>query len=183
MGRRPPLLYVIFVIWGCLGDFCVYIVESQDQFNVITDGQGNVIVGQEVFSPPPPSPPPPSPPPPSPPPPSPPPPSPPPPMSPPPPLAPDSSPPPPPRQSPPPPPSLHVRNESTNSSNTRRSPPHNLHVQRRPPPPHRKPPNRGKEVGYWFVGAVGVLQIGVIGFLVYKKKEISKMTDRHENSS
>ncbi|KAJ7963253.1 leucine-rich repeat extensin-like protein 3 [Quillaja saponaria] len=139
-------------------------------------------------SPPPPSPPPPSPSPPPPPPsPSPPPPTP---LSPPP-LPSYLSPPPPsplPRSPAPPPPGQLPKNEPMRSSPPPVRSSHSdsnykaYHRKFRPPPPPEHNINIGKKIGLLFVGIAAILQIGVVGFLVFKRRQLLKK-DRCETYS
>lgn len=59
------------------------------------------------------------------------------------------------------------------------------HGVRRPPPP--PPPahqmNGGKKIGLLFAGIAGIMQIGVVGFLVYKRRQLSKTKDLFETGS
>lgn len=163
MGH-PKLLSSICLVWV----FVVFVKSDELQRRAeLNEGTPNFEM--QLFSPPPPSPPPPASPPPPPPPP----------LTPPPPPPPYVAPPPPKLYHPPPP-----RLKSSKGSNKRH------HMRNTPPPPPKKShpsddqkKKRAKQIGYWFVGAVGVLQVAVIGFLVYKRREISKMIDRHESSS
>ncbi|KAL9247266.1 hypothetical protein vseg_020715 [Gypsophila vaccaria] len=177
MEGRSPLMTLLIVSLGILLVFCAMNVESQQMGK-----QGGVAPPPPSQSPPPPSPPPPSPPPPSPPPPlpspppppspSPPPPvpnAPPPPRSPPPPLSPPPPPPhspPPPQVAPPPPHQLHLPPKSSNELNKA----------------HKEKPksdlNSGQKIGLLFAGIVLILQIGVAGFLVFKRRQLFKLRDR-----
>ncbi|XP_008463997.1 leucine-rich repeat extensin-like protein 3 [Cucumis melo] len=167
-----PLTTLIFVISGFAFSVLSLLVESQ------TPDEAN-----PTLSPPMPSPPPPSPSPPPPPLPPPPPPPPPPPRI----ISPPPSPSPPPfSPSPPPPPHRH-----------RRSPPPPLassmeRKKKRPPVPpknintnqaSKRSLNKGKKVGLFFVGIAAVLQICVVGFLVFKRRQLLRVKDRYEGFS
>ncbi|KAJ4833233.1 hypothetical protein Tsubulata_028207 [Turnera subulata] len=43
--------------------------------------------------------------------------------------------------------------------------------------------NNGKKIGLLFVGFALILQIGVVGFLIFKRSQLLKVTDRYENFS
>ncbi|EEF40999.1 formin-like protein 14 [Ricinus communis] len=200
---------LIFVILGLVCNFLAFLVESQSQ-NVPASAAFLIVQPPPPPpppSPPPPSPPPPSPPPPPPPPPpspspppptsppssllSPPPPSPPPPASssspPPPPPPPPSSPPP----SPPPPPTPSYTSNTSPplrpslrgpSSNGSRNSHGSWTRHNRPPPKNSNHSmNTGKKIGLLFVGIAAILQIGVIGFLVFKRKQLLRVQHRYEN--
>ncbi|XP_061364033.1 uncharacterized protein LOC133307527 [Gastrolobium bilobum] len=104
------------------------------------------------------------------------------------------SPPPPPLLSPPPPtlgsPPSPGSPPPRLSSNMRRPPHHHGHHghHRRPPPPPPPPPpphgmNAGKKVGLLFVGIAVIMQFGMVGFLVIKRRQLLKANDRYENCS
>jgi|UniRef100_A0A2N9FCS1 hypothetical protein len=180
--EQPPLssptlvfLIIVFAI-SILGLH----VESQPQNDVNTPVLASSLVSPP---PPPPPPPPPSPPPPSPPPPSPPPPPPPspgpPPPSPGPPPPPSPGPPPPPLPAPPPsqqpppppylrqpPPAPHHRSNKK-SDHTKPKPP-----APQPPRPLKQSLNQGKKIGLLFAGIAAILQIGVVAFLVFKRRQL-----------
>uniref|UniRef100_A0A2P2QLC1 Uncharacterized protein n=1 Tax=Rhizophora mucronata TaxID=61149 RepID=A0A2P2QLC1_RHIMU len=54
-----------------------------------------------------------------------------------------------------------------------------------PPPPTPLPPrhkmNTGKKIGLLFVGIAAILQIVVVGYLVFKRKQLLKLKDGYEN--
>ncbi|XP_042499185.1 pollen-specific leucine-rich repeat extensin-like protein 3 [Macadamia integrifolia] len=114
-------------------------------------------------------------------------------------------PPPPPLRSPfRPPPPLERRKDgrgavsSPTSAHSMHPPPHRH--SRRPPPPHRngrqtggqsngnrqitktsvQKINLGKKIGFLFAGIATILQVAVVGFLVLKRRQISKIKDRHD---
>ncbi|CAB4272313.1 unnamed protein product [Prunus armeniaca] len=191
---ESPFSSLVFVVLGFAISLCALLVESQSQH----------------LSPPPPSPPPPPPPPSSPPPPPPLSPPPPPPLSP---SPPQSPTPPPPESPTPPSPNSPSRPDSSNSPSPLESPgppppdrPANQlnsknDQKRLPPPshrgprptnnrrPHPPPPhpghkyNAGKKIGLLFVGMAAILQIGVIGFLVFKRRQLLRVKDRYETCS
>ncbi|KAH1085280.1 hypothetical protein GYH30_017326 [Glycine max] len=72
-----------------------------------------------------------------------------------------------------------------NMPNVRR-PPHRRRRHRRPPPPPPPPPphkmNAGKKVGLLFVGIAAIMQVGVVGFLVIKRRQLLKSDDRRFGS-
>ncbi|XWS12141.1 hypothetical protein CRYUN_Cryun37aG0064400 [Craigia yunnanensis] len=95
--------------------------------------------------------------------------------------SPSPPPPPPPAHSPssshfrPPPPPKHHKNQTN-------------HHRRRPPPSH--PPhshnhklNTGKKLGLLFIGIFIILQIGVVGFLVFKRRQLLKVKGTYESCS
>ncbi|KAK4267220.1 hypothetical protein QN277_024031 [Acacia crassicarpa] len=58
------------------------------------------------------------------------------------------------------------------------------------PPYHRSPPrppsprmNVGKKIGLLFAGIAGIMQIGVVGFLVFKRRQLLRMKDAFEASA
>ncbi|XP_059457951.1 leucine-rich repeat extensin-like protein 3 [Corylus avellana] len=179
---EPPLPTLVFLIFGFAICVLALLAESQP---------GNIPARSLLEAPPPPSPPPPPPPPPpTPPPPSPPPPPPPPPPSPP--LPPPPSPPPPPPHSgsPPPPSPPHSGSPHPLLHHLGSPPPHhrsngqadNRSKHRReesPFPPSKQGINTGKKVGLFFVGIAAILQIGVVGFLVFKRRQLLKLKDRY----
>ncbi|CAJ2663436.1 unnamed protein product [Trifolium pratense] len=143
--------------------FYAFVVQSQLQ-----DASGSQFQQPPfmVSPPPPPLPPPPPPPPP-------------PPFTPPPPMAPGSpNPPGLPLQNPP---QNQIRNR-TGSGHHRRRRQHHVHLPP-PPPPHRM--NAGKKVGLLFVGIAAFMQVGFVGFLVIKRRQLLKNSDddRYENCS
>ncbi|KAE8650907.1 hypothetical protein Csa_002672, partial [Cucumis sativus] len=87
---------------------------------------------------------------------------------------------------PPPPPHRHRRNPP---------PPLASSVERkkkRPPVPpknintnqgSKRSLNKGKKVGLFFVGIAAVLQICVVGFLVFKRRQLLRVKDRYEGFS
>ncbi|OMO66127.1 putative actin binding protein [Corchorus olitorius] len=79
---------------------------------------------------------------------------------------------PPPSRRPPPPPSKHHRNGTS-----RHRPP--------PPPPHSNAHklNIGKKIGLLFIGIAIILQIGVVGFLVFKRRQLLKVKGAYETCS
>ncbi|XP_065865267.1 vegetative cell wall protein gp1-like [Euphorbia lathyris] len=177
----------IFFILGFLCNFFADFVQSQSP---IVNFTPPATPPPPPPSPPPPSPPPPSPPPPSPPPPSPPPPSPPPPSPPPPSPPPPTSPAPPPQSPAPPPQSPAPAPESpAPAPESPPSPPTNSTA---PPPGNttginptiesspvaetetesKESMNTGKKIGLLFVGFTAILQMGVVGFLIYKRKQL-----------
>ncbi|CAL9009722.1 unnamed protein product [Prunus brigantina] len=180
---ESPFSSLVFVVLGFAISLCALLVESQSQ----------------RLSPPPPSPPPSPPPPPPPSPPPPPPPSPPPPQSPTPPppesptpsSRPDSSNSPSPLESPGPPPPDHPANQLNYKNDQKRLPPPSHrgptptnNRRPRPPPPHPGHKyNAGKKIGLLFVGMAAILQIGVIGFLVFKRRQLLRVKDRYETCS
>lgn len=83
------------------------------------------------------------------------------------------------------------RNPKNDSSRNRSAPPPRRQTKfgghRRPPPP---PPlqreskiNVGKKIGLLFSGIAAILQIGVISFLVFKRRQLLKVTNRYETCS
>jgi len=55
------------------------------------------------------------------------------------------------------------------------------HVHAPPPPPKM---NAGKKVGLLFAGIAAIMQVGVVGFLVVKRRQLLKNDeDRYENCS
>ncbi|TYI27025.1 hypothetical protein ES332_A05G151100v1 [Gossypium tomentosum] len=156
---EPPLSRLVILSFGLLFTVFACFVESQPS---------------NVSAPPPPSVPPPPPPPPHPPPQSVP--------QPPPPVFPPSPPPPSPSpplapSRPPPPPADHHRN-------------HTHHPRRRPPQysQNHKPStanklNTGKKLGLLFIGIVIILQFGVAGFLVFKRRQLLKVNGTYETCS
>lgn len=115
---------------------------------------------------------------------------------------PPQSPPPPPPGSPPPlspfsppptpaPRSEKQQNSKNDSSRNRSAPPPRRHTKsggHSPPPP--LPPrqreskiNVGKKIGLLFSGIAAILQIGVISFLVFKRRQLLKVTNRYETCS
>ncbi|KAF5466374.1 hypothetical protein F2P56_016302 [Juglans regia] len=52
-----------------------------------------------------------------------------------------------------------------------------------PPPPPEKTINKGKKIGLLFVGIAAILQIGVVGFLAFKRRQLLKLRDSYETSS
>lgn len=98
-----------------------------------------------------------------------------------------TSPPPFPLPPPPPPPSPSLSHRSHHSPppshnhNHSIRPNHDKHTYRRPPPP---PPssahqmNGGKKIGLLFAGIAGIMQIGVAGFLVFKRRQLLKTKDK-----
>ncbi|TYJ34144.1 hypothetical protein E1A91_A05G149000v1 [Gossypium mustelinum] len=79
--------------------------------------------------------------------------------------------------SPPPPPADHHRN-------------HTHHPRRRPPQysQNHKPStanklNTGKKLGLLFIGIVIILQFGVAGFLVFKRRQLLKVNGTYETCS
>jgi hypothetical protein len=52
-----------------------------------------------------------------------------------------------------------------------------------PPPSKNHPMNSGKKIGLLFVGIAAILQIGVVGFLAYKRRQLLKINDRYEACS
>ncbi|KAE7999049.1 hypothetical protein FH972_003533 [Carpinus fangiana] len=186
---EPPLPTLVSLIFGFAICILALLAESQPGSGV------NIPAGSLLEAPPPPSPPPPPPPspppPPPPPPPTPPPPSPPPPPPPSPPLPPPPSPPPPPPSPPhsvsPPP---HSGSPPPLAHHLGTPPPHHRsngqadnrynHRREEPPFPHSKQGiNTGKKVGLFFVGIAAILQIGVVGFLVFKRRQLLKLKDRY----
>lgn len=119
--------------------------------------------------------------------------TPPPPLSPPPP--PPGSPPPPSPFSPPPTPapsSEKQHNLKNDSSRNRSAPPprrqtkSGRHSPPPPPPPLRQRESKinvGKKIGLLFSGIAAILQIGVISFLVFKRRQLLKVTNRYETCS
>jgi len=70
----------------------------------------------------------------------------------------------------PPPPHRYIRNRRH----------HRLHA---PPPPPPKM-NAGKKVGLLFAGIAVIMQVGMVGFLVVKRRQLLKSDeDRYENCS
>ncbi|KAF5745551.1 proline-rich family protein [Tripterygium wilfordii] len=99
--------------------------------------------------------------------------------SPPPPSQPPTSPPPRPPLSPtpPPPPSKHLSSPPPLGYGERNRRRRSL----RPPPPSKSNKlNTGKKIGLLFAGLAGILQIGVVGFLVYKRRQLLKVRNRYE---
>ncbi|KAK7349293.1 hypothetical protein VNO77_06551 [Canavalia gladiata] len=97
-------------------------------------------------------------------------------------LSPPPAPPPTPPLSPPPPPLLSPPHDL--SVDHRRSPPaHRRHYRLPPPPPPPHRMNAGKKVGLLFVGIAAVMQVGMAGFLVIKRRQLLKSCDRYENCS
>ncbi|KAB2613067.1 branchpoint-bridging protein [Pyrus ussuriensis x Pyrus communis] len=118
---------------------------------------------------------------------------------------------PPPPESPTPPPNPPPLPESPNMPSPSESPlppdrpPNQIssnNDSKRPPPPpykgqkpksgrreHSLPPQRGhkynagKKIGLLFVGTASILQIGVIGFLVFKRRQLLKVKDRYGTCS
>lgn len=83
--------------------------------------------------------------------------------------------------SPSPAPSSKKQHNSKNDSSRNRSapPPH-------PPPPLRQRESKinvGKKIGLLFSGIAAILQIGVISFLVFKRRQLLKVTNRYETCS
>ncbi|XP_010654441.1 classical arabinogalactan protein 9 [Vitis vinifera] len=194
---EQPFSTLLFVILGF--GFCIYAV--------LVDAQSKV-ESKPNTTPPPPSPPPPPavPPPPTPlsPPPPPPSPSPPPPPSPSPPPPPSPSPPPsPPPPSPPPPPQRprpltpptpptpnhhsSKKNSTSHSKNAATDPTSNVNPNRMNNDTaehhHDQKINLGKTIGLLFVGIAGILQICVVGFLTFKRRQLLKLKDRYETCS
>ncbi|CAL0308689.1 unnamed protein product [Lupinus luteus] len=98
---------------------------------------------------------------------------------------------PPPRRSPPPPRAPRrnqapPKQEHNNENTLRKSPPHHKlhhHPIHSPPPPPPPPPHRmnaGKKVGLLFIGIAAMMQIGMAGFLVFKRKQLLKSNDTYE---
>ncbi|KAK4780347.1 hypothetical protein SAY87_016453 [Trapa incisa] len=93
------------------------------------------------------------------------------------------SPPPPPTPIPPPPPLMGSPPPPFTflppppPSESRRSPPD--HRSRPPPspPPQKYEMNTGKKVGLLLIGICAILQIVVVGFLVYKRRQFLKVKD------
>ncbi|OVA08359.1 hypothetical protein BVC80_209g86 [Macleaya cordata] len=94
--------------------------------------------------------------------------------------------PPPPPYSPPPPrppPPPHPKNSTEKSSSSLHNP-HSVHPNNLHHPIKNKPDrkiNLGKKIGFLFAGIAGVLQVAVVGFLVFKRWQISKIKDRDVN--
>ncbi|KAB5574186.1 hypothetical protein DKX38_001380 [Salix brachista] len=82
-----------------------------------------------------------------------------------------SSPPPPRKKLQPPPPPRHRLN--VNENRRRRQQP--------PPPMKNNKMNTGKAIGLLFVGIAAIMQIGVVGLLVYKRRQLLKIKDRYGN--
>ncbi|PON38916.1 hypothetical protein PanWU01x14_308910 [Parasponia andersonii] len=101
---------------------------------------------------------------------------------------------PPPRPLPPSPPTqLSSKNKSKKSPPPPGGKSHRQSsLGRRPPPPPPPPPvpaphkdkiNAGKKIGLLFSGIAAILQIGVISFLVFKRRQILKASDRYQACS
>ncbi|KAL5755591.1 hypothetical protein ACOSQ2_020337 [Xanthoceras sorbifolium] len=75
----------------------------------------------------------------------------------------------------------------TTPPSTPAPPPHKTSDSRKqdppPPPPHEKKRNMGKKMGLLFAGFAGILQIGVVGFLVFKRRQLLVIKDRYETCS
>ncbi|KAJ9691948.1 hypothetical protein PVL29_011180 [Vitis rotundifolia] len=186
---EQPFSTLLFVILGF--GFCIYAV--------LVDAQSKVESQPNTTSPPPPIyRPPPSPPSPAPPPlPSPPPrppavPPPPTPLSPPPPpqspsTPPPSSPPPPQRPRPRPRPNTTNKNSTDHSKNAATDPTSNVNPNQMNNDSaehhHGQKINLGKTIGLLFVGIAGILQIFVVGFLTFKRRQLLKLKDRYETCS
>lgn len=81
------------------------------------------------------------------------------------------------QQKPPSPPSPNrFNNKSSDNASHRRPPPH-------PQKKHRHSLNTGKKIGLLFAGVAAILQIGVVGFLVFKRRQLLKINDRYDNYS
>ncbi|KAL9463704.1 hypothetical protein AB3S75_001504 [Citrus x aurantiifolia] len=81
----------------------------------------------------------------------------------------------PPQQRPTPPPSPNrFNNKSSDNASHRRPPPQKK---------HRHSINTGKKIGLLFAGVAAILQIGVVGFLVFKRRQLLKINDRYDNYS
>ncbi|KAI9102961.1 hypothetical protein K1719_023400 [Acacia pycnantha] len=80
----------------------------------------------------------------------------------------------------PPPPSRH---SSLPPNLARAGPvPHPRHHRSPPRPPwHRM--NVGKKIGLLFAGIAGIMQIGVVGFLVFKRRQLLRTKDAFEASA
>ncbi|KAH1066336.1 hypothetical protein J1N35_031323 [Gossypium stocksii] len=152
---EPPLSRLVILSFGLLFTVFACFVESQPS---------------NVSPPPPPSVPPPPPPPPP----------------------PQSVPPPPPSVSPPPPPSpsppLAPSRPPPRPAGHHRN--HTHHPRRRPPQhsQNHKPStgnklNTGKKLGLLFIGIVIILQFGVAGFLVFKRRQLLKVNGTYETCS
>lgn len=155
---ESPFSSLVFVVLGFAISFCALLVDSQSQ-----DVVNNVLSPPAL--PPPESPTPPSPP--------------------------DSSNSPSPPDTPGPPPPDRPANQ-LNSKNDPKSLPPPSHRgprptnyrRRHPPPPHPGHKyNAGKKIGLLFVGIAAILQIGVIGFLVFKRRQLLIVKDRYETCS
>uniref|UniRef100_A0A803NY99 Uncharacterized protein n=1 Tax=Cannabis sativa TaxID=3483 RepID=A0A803NY99_CANSA len=101
-----------------------------------------------------------------------------------------SPPPPSPPKSPPPPasPQLPSNIESNKSPPPPINSPHRHPFSHKrkpppPPPPHEHKINAGKKIGLLFSGIAAILQIGVISFLVFKRRQLLKVNDRYEACS
>ncbi|XP_058078665.1 extensin-like [Magnolia sinica] len=70
---------------------------------------------------------------------------------------------------PPPPPTSHLHK----AKSQRHHP-----VRRAPPPPPKI--NLGKKIGLLFLGIAAALQVAIVGFLSFKRWQISKIKDRFE---
>lgn len=78
----------------------------------------------------------------------------------------------PPQQRPTPPPSPNrFNNKSSDNASNRR------------PPLQKKSLNTGKKIGLLFAGVAAILQIGVVGFLVFKRRQLLKINDGYDNYS
>ncbi|CAN0877965.1 hypothetical protein LINGRAHAP2_LOCUS12199 [Linum grandiflorum] len=40
--------------------------------------------------------------------------------------------------------------------------------------------NRGKMIGFVFIGFGGAMQVGVVGFLIFKRNQLMTIKDRYE---
>ncbi|XP_062087807.1 vegetative cell wall protein gp1-like [Humulus lupulus] len=67
--------------------------------------------------------------------------------------------------------------------NIAKPPPSNKNPQSQPPPPHEHKINAGKKIGLLFSGIAAILQIGVISFLVFKRRQLLKVNGRYETCS
>ncbi|KAG2728665.1 hypothetical protein I3843_01G210500 [Carya illinoinensis] len=59
----------------------------------------------------------------------------------------------------------------------------NYRQRKLPPLPPKKTINTGKKIGLLFVVIAAILQIGVVGFLAFKRRQLLKLRDSYETSS
>lgn len=152
---ESPFSTLVFVGFGLVIYFCAVLVESQSK-----DGATDLASHSPIIPPPPPPP----------------------------------QPPPPISPAPPekPPPSHHSPNQLSSKNEPNRSPspsrhrsPERAKYRRRlpPPPKHSKKIKTGKMIGLAFAGVAGILQIVVVGFLIFKRRQLLKFSGRYETCS
>nr|XP_024935273.2 formin-like protein 14 [Ziziphus jujuba var. spinosa]XP_024935279.2 formin-like protein 14 [Ziziphus jujuba var. spinosa] len=168
---------LVCLVFGFVISVCALVVESQSSQDVATLNASPSPVDRQPHPPLSPPPPPPSPPP-----------LPPPPPPPPPPLSRSSTQPPPSPRPPPPAPRAPTKNLNSESNGPhhrkpkKHPPPLPKKQQPRPPAKHKKI-NSGKKIGLLFAGIAAILQIGVVGFLVFKRRQLLKVKNRYETCS